>query len=230
VVDIRFRPLAGSCASAGLFADVVETRPYRITWESDTSDCDTPPFTQLLRNGSFEEGWTDYNGSIQLANFWDISWVAPGQPLYDDDILSNAEPEFTHKKEWQLPENERYCQPEALILDGNTVYKIFRHGAWAGRLRQTIGNLTPGQRVKLTVPIWQDSKIDDGYEAATLVNIDGASTGWVWNFQVPQRKWTYHTLKTNVPGDGRLTVVIRLKSRYAGADYFIDAIRLEPVP
>jgi hypothetical protein len=225
IIDIRFRPGAANCTSNSYFPDVVTTRPYRIIWESV---CPTSPFTQLLRNGSFEEGWTDLTVSIQKANYWDISWIQPGQAIYDDAELANSTPEFNHKLASQLPEIERPCQPEALILDGQTTYKIFWHGKWGGELRQTVGGLTPGQQVKLTAPIWLDTVEDYGYEAAARVDIGSASTGWVWDFQVSQRKWTYHILKTTVPSSGQVTVVIRLKSRFYGADFFIDGIRLEP--
>jgi len=140
IIDIRFKPGAANCASYGYFPDVATTRPYRIIWESD---CPTSPFTQLLRNGSFEEGWTDLTVSIQKANFWDISWIQPGQAIYDDAEFANSTPEFTHKLASQLPDIEKPCQPEALILDGRTTYKIFWRGKWGAELRQTVGASAP---------------------------------------------------------------------------------------
>jgi len=77
-VEARFKPGAATCQENGRYIDAVAAAAYHITWQDP---CIVQGNSGLLRNGTFEEGWTDVNGSIQKANFWDISWVNPGQVL-----------------------------------------------------------------------------------------------------------------------------------------------------
>lgn len=193
-----------------------------------------PAGTQLLQNGSFEdENWRDVNGSIQEPRFWTIDWVPPGQAIFSFPDKAWADPEFTHKYDWQLPAEEQPGEPGALILDGHLVYKIFHGGASFGaEMRQTVSGLTPGMRVRLTVPILLDPRNESSdYGAASGVWINGAGNGdgWAWLKDMGNRNWYTHTLETTVPGDGRVEILIRMFSKWQGVDYFIDDVRLEPI-
>lgn len=186
-----------------------------------------PPGTQLLTNGSFESGWTDVTGSIQKANYWTIDWISPGQLLYDEtSLMAWADPEFTHKCAWQLPANEQPGQPGALILDGITVYKIFHGASFGGELRQIVSGLPPGLPVQLTVPILLDPHSGtDPWGNASRVQLNGVGD-WVWQYQLGNRNWYDHVVTTTVPSNGQLDVHIWVKSKWGGADFFIDDLRL----
>ncbi len=75
----------------------------------------------LLENGSFEdEGWTDLSpvGNQQPVS-WTLTWVEPGELLYDsDNDRAEVIPECVHKGSDQLPPDEQLGTPGALILDG----------------------------------------------------------------------------------------------------------------
>jgi len=227
-LEARFKLGVSDCQASSAFPDATATAPYHIDWQPEP--CNPPHGTQLLRNGSFEEGWSDVNESIQQANFWNISWVPNGQLLYDEsDNRAWAAPEFTHKLAGQLPPWEQICQPGALILDGTTVYKIFHGGlSFGGEMKQTVSGLTPGMSVKLTVPILLIPNQDtDPYGSASGVWINGAG-GWVWATTMGSRRWYYHQPTITVPGSGQVEILIRVKSRWQGVDFFVDDVRLEP--
>jgi hypothetical protein len=225
-LEARYKFDVSACQESSLYPNVVRTAPYQINWQGQ--GCNPTHGTQLLRNGSFEEGWSDVNESIQAANHWSISWIPNGQLIYDETgLYATGAPEFTHKLAHQLPPHEQPCQPEALILDGVTVYKIFNGGhAWGGELRQTVSGLSPGMSVKLTVPVLTTE--DEYYSSASGVWINGAG-GWVWAGDMGYRNWYVHQHTTTVPANGQVEVVIRLKRKwFGGADFFVDDIRLEP--
>ena len=50
-----------------------------------------------LRNPSFEEGWHDIEFGNQRPKKWEISWVQPGDPLYDSGDKATGICECVHK-------------------------------------------------------------------------------------------------------------------------------------
>jgi hypothetical protein len=185
-----------------------------------------------LKNGSFEdEEWDSYwmnTGNQQPAD-WNLSWIEPGQPLYDASDPALVVPECVHKYDRQLPPHEQLGQPGALILDGQLTYKLFTDSApFGAELRQTVSGLLPGLPVKLSVPILLVTRDgdNDAYTAESGVWINGTGD-WANAATMGYRHWYYHTVETVVPGSGQLEIVIRFKSKWTGADFFIDAVRLE---
>lgn len=191
------------------------------------------PLPQIA-NPSFEDGWTDLPpepGYLinQQPNSWLLSWVPVGQPLYDDpSSLSGGVPECKHILWWQLPPNEQPGGEDALILDGLTTYKMFHATApFGSELRQTITNLVPGSSWRLVVPIQVHLYGDtDPYTAESGVWVNGVG-GWANAGVMGDRNWYEHGVLFTVPANGQIEIVIRVKSKWDGKGFFIDALRME---
>jgi hypothetical protein len=189
----------------------------------------------MLQNGNFMEKWDDLPPTVfflinQQPKGWHLEWIEPGQPLYDDpNNLSEGIPECVHKLAKQLPPNEQLGATDALILDGDTTYKIFHaHAPFGATLSQTVTGLEPGSTGTLTVPIQVHLHGDPdafGAESGVWVNDEG---GWVNGGDMGDRRWHEHKVEFEVPADGRAEVVIRVKSKWPRPkDFFIDGITLE---
>lgn len=213
-----------------------ETESF-ITYLPMVAVPDIPAGTQLLKNPSFESiNWEDFHQvSSQQPEHWALGWVETGQKIYDDPDIDPATvtPESVHKWDWQLPPHEQIGEPDALILDGSLVYKIFHNnGSFGGELKQTITDLPAGLPVRLTVPILlarrTPENVDPWGEASGVwINGVGNGDGWVWTGNMGHRNWYYHVLDAVVPSSGQLEVVIRVKCRWpTGADFFIDDLSL----
>ncbi len=215
----------------------------------------TPGFGHnLLANGSFEGGWTDLPPAPgflinQEPNGWDLTWLEIGEGIWDlrtihpDDstvgIVSGI-PEMLHKKNTQLPPEEQLGGPNALILEGGHVYKLFhRSAAFGSQLYQTVD--LPAGTYRLTVPVqlhWHedldpDDPTWDTYtaESGAWVVINGAKTGgWATARDMGDRRWFYHVVTFTLPSQTEVGVLIRVKSIYRSSkDFFIDAVWLEKI-
>jgi PKD repeat protein len=193
----------------------------------------------MTPNGSFEdEDWTDiplgpeYGYLInQQPAEWTLQWVWPGDPIFGSGDIATGVPECVHKYDWQLPPNEQPGGPDALILDGNLVYKVFHAGASFGvSLSQTITGLSPGAVARLRVPVQVHlhGDLDPwGAESGSWVNGYG---GWVNGATMGDRRWYVHEHDFVVPGDGKIILEVRLKSKWTlPKDFFVDAVQLELV-
>lgn len=196
-----------------------------------------PPTTNsdLIENGSFEMGWADLPPAPgflinQQPNGWQITWVEPGQPIFGSNDVAQGVPECVHKLEDQLPPDEQPGGPDALILDGAAVYKIFHFGAAFGtELEQVVTGLQPEQQYRVTVPIQIHGVDSDEWGAESGVWVDGVGQ-WVNQRIMGDRTWYNHTLEFTALPSGEARVTIRVKSKYnMSKDFFIDAVRLEVV-
>lgn len=189
----------------------------------------------MLRNGNFMGKWDDMEPTSfflinQQPKGWHLEWIEPGQPLYGDaNSIVRGIPECVHKLSKQLPTNEQLGAKDALILDGDTTYKIFHATApFGATLSQTLAGLQPGSKATLTVPIQVHLHGETdayGAESGVWVNDEGS---WVNGFDMGDRKWHEHEVEFEVPDDGRAEVVIRVKSKWPRAkDFFFDGITLE---
>ena len=85
----------------------------------------------MLQNGGFENGWQDLPPTAsgvtnQQPDGWRLAWVARGGVLYDDaGATAGDAPVCVHMLSRQLPPHEHRGAADALILDGDTTYKIF---------------------------------------------------------------------------------------------------------
>ena len=187
----------------------------------------------MLKNGSFTEGWTNlppYGTLInQQPNGWTLRWIKPGESLFGAGDTAGGVPECVHKLADQLPPNERLGGKDALILAGNTTYKVFHAGSSFGvELKQVVTSLKPGSEATLVVPILAvlyDEPDPYGAESGVWVNGEGE---WANGGKMGNRKWYRHMLTFTVPGNGTAVIEIRLKSKWARKkDFFIDGITLE---
>ena len=184
----------------------------------------------MLKNGDFSNGWEDLHGfPIQEPNDWGVHWIKIGEPLFDSDDLARGIPECVHKLAHQLPPNEQPGAPDALILKGNAVYKVFHYSAPFGiELMQAVTGLAPGAHAKLTVPMRVHRHEDpDPYGAESAVFVNKIGT-WVHSGDMGDRQWFRHVVEFIVPDSGLAYISIRMKSKWARAkDFFIDDVTLE---
>jgi len=195
-----------------------------------------PEGTNRLENGSFEEGWTDMPpapGSLinQQPIGWTLSWVNIGDPLYDESgIVAGGVPEALHKHTLQLPPDERPGGPNALILDGDWVYKTFNDGSPFGtELKQTVTGLSTGAEMRITTPIQVHLHGEtDPYGASSSLWVNGVG-GWAYGIDTGDHQWCKHERLATVPANGEIEVVVRVKSKWpTSKDFFIDDIYMLP--
>ena len=191
---------------------------------------------QMLKNGSFTEGWTDMPpvaGYLvnQQPNHWTLHWLEVGESLFGAGDTAQGIPECVHKLARQLPANEQLGAENALILEGDTTYKIFSATApFGAELSQTVTGLQPGSSAKLIVPVLVvlHGETDPyGAESGVWVNGEGH---WVNGGEMGNRNWYRHEVNFTVPSNGTAEITIRVKSKWARPkDFFIDGISLEAV-
>ncbi len=189
-----------------------------------TVDPDNP-----LKNGSFENGWHDIEFGNQRPKSWAISWVEPGDFLYDSPDPATGICECVHKLAEQLPVEEQPGGIDPLILDGTVTYKLFSGQAFGTQLSQTISGLAPGSEYRLSVPLRLHNYGDpDAYGAEAGVWVDGVGD-WSNAEDMGSRVWCKHELTFTVPADGSIDIDVRVKSkRPLVKDFFIDDLRLVP--
>ena len=151
----------------------------------------------MLKNGSFTEGWLDmppYGNLInQQPNGWILRWIEPGNSLFGAGDKAGGVPECVHKLARQLPPNEQLGAKDALILAGDTTYKVFHAGSPFGvELKQVVTGLKPGSEATLTVPILAVLHNEpDPYGAESGVWVNGQGS-WVNGGQMGDRSWYRH--------------------------------------
>jgi len=191
----------------------------------------------MIRNGNFTEGWNDMPpapGSLinQEPVGWTLKWLELGEHLYDDPNTEvRGVPECVHKLSTQLPTQEQLGQANALILAGDTTYKIFNANApFGASLSQTVSGLEPESSVTLIVPIQVHLNGErDIYGAESSVSLNGKG-GWVNGHEMGDRQWYRHTIQTTVPESGQVEIIIRVKSKWPlPKDFFIDKVTLNAV-
>ncbi|MDX1413675.1 MAG: hypothetical protein R3293_05750 [Candidatus Promineifilaceae bacterium] len=183
-----------------------------------------------IDNGSFENGWDTIQFGNQRPFDWAISFVQPGQPLYDSGDLATGLCECVHKANWQLPPDEQLGGPKALVLDGDYTFKLFsQNDAFGTELSTTMLNMQPGSEWRLTVPVQVHLQGDTGdyaTETGAWVNNVG---GWAEGNQMGDREWCKHEQTFTVPANGQVQVDIRFKSKWQNnKDFFIDDVWLLP--
>ena len=191
----------------------------------------------MLQNGGFENGWHDLPPTAsgvtnQQPNGWRLAWVARGGALYDDPGATAGDaPVCVHMLSRQLPPHEHRGAADALILDGDTTYKIFHSiHPFGATLAQTVTGLAPGAAGRLVVPLRAHFHGDgDPFSAESGVWVNGTG-GWANGGDMGDRQWYRHAIDFVVPADGRAEIVIRVKSKWPRPkDFFLDGVTLEAV-
>ena len=165
----------------------------------------------------------------QRPNHWQLEWLDKGEHLYADAYSRvTGIPECVHKLSKQLPADEQLGGAKALILAGDTTYKVFSASAVFGAtLSQTVTGLRAGSRAVLTVPIQAHLRGDtDEYGAESGVWVNGEGR-WANGRLMGDRQWYRHEVEFTVPENGVADIVIRVKSKWPLAkDFFIDDVTL----
>jgi len=201
--------------------------------------------TNLIENGSFENGWRDVlvpgTSTInQEPTGWVLTWLNPGDPLRSADwagpddephyLTARTVPECVHKLNSQLPPDQQFGGSDALVLEGNCVYKVFSSVRPFGvRLLHVVGGLNAGCRVVLEVPVRVHHHGDGSPGAAVWrIGIDDADGPWLtFKEDFNDREYLTFGMDAVVDDDGAVLVCIDLESRsLAGIDFFIDDVRL----
>jgi len=187
-----------------------------------------PPDPGELVNGSFEDGWTDQSMTAQQPNGWTLDIAHSG------DVRGNAisgTPECVHKRNRDLPPDEQKGGENALILDGETCYKMFTQAVWRATLRQTVSGLEPGAEATLIVPanIHFDGRgeVYDADDTLLKISLNGQFIER-WMTKEQDRTWVYSFVETVVPEDGKLHIEIEASVKRAHPTaFFFDAIQLD---
>jgi hypothetical protein len=190
-----------------------------------------------LANPSFEdESWTDVDSDKQQPPGWELTWVKPGDFLYDSDDRATGSCECVHKfgkhvpgGGGELPPWEWLGQPKALVLSGTNTYKLFRADtAWGSQLRQIVA-LTPGSEWTISVPVQVHGDLraqegDFASESSVWVNDIG---NWSNYDGMGDHQWCRHQHTFTVPSNGKVQIDIRFKTKYQMTfNYFIDDVQL----
>ena len=189
-----------------------------------------------MLNPSFENGWTDINAGFSLINQqpndWTITWLDVGEPLYaSSSDVANGIPEIVHKLASQLPPNEQLGGPDALILDGTHVFKLFHaQASFGATLSQRVLNLEPDTRGNVVVPVnvHRHGATDPwGAEVGVFVN----GSGQWFNSVLTDKEWDFLSVDFDVDGNGEAMVDIYFKSKWnSPKDFFVDDIRFTATP
>jgi len=195
-----------------------------------------------LINGGFEGGWRTLPGGNQEPEGWTLAWAMPGDPLLapkagngDTERKVIRTPECVHKLSIQLPEDEQLGGEDALIRDGDRVYKVFGEAAFRTTLAQQF-MVTPGAECRLTVPVQVHGKLK---EDGTPYNVDVGAAYWRLTINGQAGKWfTFgndfqdRTWMVYSPAFtalyGVVDIVLEFESHtVAAVDFFIDGVRFE---
>ena len=110
----------------------------------------------LLANPSFEGGYTWNADGLAAPNGWVMEYAQQPEPWIDQQNSDWLKPETVN---WRI-EDAPAWETDLLFLAGDWNLKVF--GAWKPvwfRLSQTI-SAAPGQRLRLTVPVYHDTVED----------------------------------------------------------------------
>ena len=203
----------------------------------------------LLVNPSFEGGWADVvmGRVVQVPTGWRVTVKPIGVSLDSAGAFAGIDhtpvietaktiAEIIHKPAALLPPVQGPGGADALILDGNTTFKIFsNYNPYGVRLAQTV-TATPGATVALTVPVRVHYNPYPGGDdspgaCAFRAYVNGVASAWLtYGNGLYDREWVSVTLQCIVPASGTFDVGAIFESRSeAGIDFFTDAWRLEYV-
>ncbi len=183
-----------------------------------------------IGNGSFEDGWDTIEHGNQKPVDWALNLIPAGQSLFGAADTATGLCECIHKPNSDLPPNEQLGEPDALVLDGEYVYKIFSEvEAFGTELSQTLYNMTPGEQWRLTVPIQVHLQGDSGdYSAESRVLANGGGY-WSHGNNMGDRNWCKHEQIVTVPANGQVKIDIQVKSKWQNnKDFFVDDVYLLP--
>ena len=217
-----------------------------LTWKRYPGHPEPPPPpapVNVLVNPSFEDlNWNDIPAGVgnlinQEPAGWKLEWTPIDQQIEGRDFTATGIPECVHKSTATLPEDEWPGGENALILDGDITYNIFRsHGArWQASLSQIVSNLAPGSMYAFIVnaqvhyhDTWKEGVNDN---ADFHISVFNGSVGKdYWTPMLPDKEFVRIVVESKVPENGRLTVSVSATAKWEHPrDLFLDAFALELV-
>ena len=191
--------------------------------------------TSVVSNGDFSSSnWTDITmpggqSRGQQPDGWGLEWLIPGQTIPGTATTITVEPECVHKLSNQLPPNEQKGGVDALILEGDAVYKVFSAaGIFYAELSQTI-LVSPGHgEISASVQVHKSSPDPWSAEAGLWANDVGSWYNGASDQQLKDHEWLKMSALYNKPAGGTVEIKIRVKSKWElPVDFFIDAVKIE---
>ena len=195
-------------------------------------------------NLSFENGWTNieagYGNLInQIPNNWEIFWTPIGEAGFFNDKTNqnatiNSVPEMVHKLNDQLPPDEQIGGENALILDGDAVYKIFAHkGIWRAGIRQVFETY-PNAEITVTVPVlvsYEDVLNFDSDDFQLQVTVGNEEYWFSSKNDLPHKTWDYLELEGQADEEGKCLLEIKAGTIWSNSrGFFIDNIQVSVEP
>jgi hypothetical protein len=200
----------------------------------------TPPgsgSSNVFRNPSFEMGWRDLPPVGSLINqeplHWNLSWINPGEPMPITGVEVQGVPECVHKLASDLPLDEQPGGADPLILDGNTVFKVFHAGATYSVLLSTVIQTKINSVYSAVVPIrthWHAGPNPDYSNCYVHVFVNSLHVDTFDGTSIQDRQWFYYNLDFTSSSD-TTTFSLILQQTYplAGLDFFIDALDMREI-
>lgn len=199
----------------------------------------------IAKNPSFENGWTQTvpTSGNQTPNEWNVSWADVGDPMLSAgffqgedlpiiDVVNNI-PECVHLNKVQLPSDEWPGAEDALILNGDWVYKAFGV-ACSITLWQELQS-TPGKSVVIKVPV-QVHYHGDGSFGACAIRLwaNEVTQDWkTFHAGLPDPanpSWVILVAKVTLSDDGFLEFGLDMEGRAeTPISFFIDDVSVELV-
>jgi len=219
-----------------ILADMVKEE-----WSAVIPDPEPEPDPTLLRNRSFENGWTNVTGSIQEPIDWSLFWYGSETPNpYDSSgVAQFVPPEMVHKSRVELPQHEWGL----FLLDGNWTLKLFKgHGSFFADMVQVIDLAAGRYRLTLHVfgdlvkeyidgqKIWADDELGrDGLlqvMADDVIINDDEIDGYA---KIIPGQWNEYDIEFDADGETAVTISFMCPFPLQNSGLFLDDWQLEAI-
>ena len=197
-----------------------------------TTVASIPSGTNLLFNPSFEMGFNNPNGVIelQIPDLWNFEFDIGYNPLDPEDWNRWVRPEVRVLSKADIPPHEH----GQFFVDSNQTVKIFKgYGSVSYRLTQNL-KLDPG-RYQFTVHVFPDMVDDyldsgkvyaDDYRAAELSFLaNGAQTDWKF-VPIGQKNRYGHVFEVNSTQTVQIGIAARGRWAHENNGWFVDGYSL----
>ncbi|HPD99352.1 MAG TPA: hypothetical protein PKV52_03725, partial [Candidatus Saccharibacteria bacterium] len=243
IADVYNHPRLKGCAIWALnggWGNIAQTvKTYITPLKELTLNTVLPDPSDSTFNYSFENGWTDVAPApdrLQQPRDWQLTVLEPGEPIWGNNAVTGTPsivtgiPECIHKHNNQLPPNQQFGGSDALILDGNYVYKIQAvHMVCGVKLSTTITGLSPNTNYNVTVPTqvhYQNDYPDPEPDDIEIWINDSHYLAEI----LPDREWLPLETIVTSNSSGSAVLDIRFMTKWGNSrDMFIDNITLYEV-
>ncbi|MFK7803729.1 MAG: hypothetical protein AB8G95_19000 [Anaerolineae bacterium] len=197
-----------------------------------TTVASIPSGTNLLFNPSFEMGFTNPNGVIelQIPDLWNFEYDIGYNPLDPEDWNRWVRPEVRVLSKADIPSHEH----NDFFVDSNQTVKIFKgYGSVSYRLTQNL-KLDPG-RYQFTIHVFPDMVDDyltsgkvyaDDYRAAEIsFLVNGVQSDWRF-VPIGQKNRYGHVFEVNSTQTVQIGLAARGRWAHENNGWFVDGFSL----